>query len=235
MIEARVPASVRAVPDEEGRLVLLDSATGRWFVLNRSGAAFYEELRSAADIDKAADALVARYPAVPADRIRRDVDELVSALVARGLVELPGAAGRHAAGVLMAVPADEAPAGRRWRLVAPFAFLLALLLLRLPFRTTAALVSRLKRAKPEASTADARSALSAARRASRWYPGRVACVELSLTAVLTAAFLGVRADWCFGFTVDPYSFHAWIEVGGEPVTHPADEPVPPTYRRVFRA
>ncbi|WP_206796487.1 lasso peptide biosynthesis B2 protein [Amycolatopsis sp. MtRt-6] len=234
MIKARVPASVRAVPDDAGRLVLLDSATGRWFVLNRSGAAFYQELRNAADIDKAADAVIARYPAVPADRIRRDVDELVSALVARGLVELPDAAGRHAAGVLMAVPADDAPVGRRWRLTAPLAFLLALLLLRLPFRRSAAVVARLKRAKPEASTVDALSALSAARRASRWYPGRVACVELSLTAVLTAAFLGVRVDWCFGFTVDPYSFHAWIEVDGEPVTHPADEPVPPTYRRVFR-
>ncbi|MEV5719653.1 lasso peptide biosynthesis B2 protein [Amycolatopsis mediterranei] len=235
MIKARVPASVRAVPDDAGRLVLLDSATGRWFVLNRSGAAFYEELRSAADVDKAVDALLSRYPAVPADRIRRDADELVSALVARGLVELPDAEGRHAAGVLMAVPADEVPAGRRWRLTAPVAFLLALLLLRLPFRTSAAVVTRLKRTKPEASAADALSALSAARRASRWYPGRVACVEISLTAVLTAAFLGLRIDWCFGFAVDPYSFHAWIEVDGEPVTHPADEPIPPTYRRVFRA
>ncbi|WP_410596897.1 lasso peptide biosynthesis B2 protein [Amycolatopsis sp. lyj-23] len=235
MIEARVPASVHAVPDDAGRLVLLDSATGHWFVLNRSGAVFYQELRSVADIDQAADAVVARYPAVPADRIRRDVDELVSALVARGLVELPDTGGRHPAGVLMAVPADEAPVDRRRRLAAAFAFLVALLLLRLPFRTSAALVAKLKRSKPVASTADALSALGAARWASRWYPGRVACVELSLTAVLTAAFLGGRVDWCFGFTADPYSFHAWIEVDGEPVTHPADEPVPPTYRRVFRA
>lgn len=235
MIRVRVPASVHAEPDDTGRLVLLDTATGRWYVLNRTGAAFYQALRSAADLDEATDALVARYRAVPADRIRRDVDELLSALVARGLVELPDAVGRHPAGVLMALPADDVPAGRRWRLTAPFAFLLALLLLRLPFRTSAALVTRLKRAKPEAGTADALAALSAARRASRWYPGRVACLELSLTAVLTAAFLGTRVDWCFGFTVDPYSFHAWIEVAGEPVTHPADEPVPPTYRRVLRA
>jgi hypothetical protein len=235
VIRARVPASVRAEPDDAGRLVLLDTATGRWYVLNRTGAAFYEELRGTADIDKAVDAMVARYRTVPADRIRRDVEELVSALVARGLVELPDMAGRHPAGVLMAMPADEVPVGRRWRRTAPFAFLLALLLLRLPFRTAAAVVTRLKRSRPEASTADALAALSAARRASRWYPGRVACLELSLTAVLTAAFLGVRVDWCFGFTVDPYSFHAWVEVAGEPVTHPADEPVPPTYRRVFRA
>lgn len=235
MIRAVVPASVHAVPDDEGRLVLLNTATGRWYVLNRTGAAFYQELRRAADIEQATDAVAARYRAVPADRIRQDVEELVSALVKRGLIELPDAVGRHSAGVLMALPADDVRVDTRRRLVAPVAFVLALVLLRLPFRTSAALVTRFKRTKPEASAADALDALNAARWISRWYPGRVACLELTLTAVLVAAFLGVRVDWCFGFAVDPYTFHAWVEVAGEPVTHPSDEPIPPTYRRVLRA
>jgi hypothetical protein len=235
MIRAVVPATVHAVVDDEGRLVLLDTATGRWYVLNRTGAAFYEELRRTTDLDEAAAALAARYGAVPVDRIRRDVDELVSALVRRGLVELPDRFERHPAGVLMALPDDAEPIGVRGRLAALAAFVLALLLLRLPFRTSAAVVGRLKRNRPAASHGDVLAALGAARWAGRRYPGRVACLELSLTAVLTTAFLGARADWCFGFTVDPYSFHAWVEVDGVPVTHPADEPIPPTYRRVFRA
>jgi len=234
MIRAVVPATVHAVPDDEGRLVLLDTATGRWYVLNRTGAAFYEELRRTTDLDEAAAALAARYCAVPVDRIRRDVDELVSSLVRRGLVELPDRVERHAAGVLMALPDDTEPIGRRRRLAALAAFALTVLLLRLPFRTSAAVVGRVKRNRRAATTGDVLAALGAARWASRRYPGRVACLELSLTAVLTAAFLGARADWCFGFTVDPYSFHAWVEVDGVPVTHPADEPIPPTYRRVFR-
>jgi hypothetical protein len=230
-----VPATVHAVPDDDGRLVLLDTATGRWYALNRTGAAFYEELRRTTDLDLATEALTARYAAVPADRIRGDVDELVSALVRRGLVELPDRTERHAASVLMALPGGAEPVGGRQRFAAPLAFALAVLLLRLPFRVSSAVVARLKRHKRPASEEDVRAALSAARWAGRWYPGRVACLELSLTAVLTAAFLGVRADWCFGFTVDPYSFHAWVEIDGVPVTHPADEPVSPTYRRVFVA
>jgi hypothetical protein len=221
--------------DDEGRLVLLDTASGRWYVLNRTGAAFYQELRRGSNLDEAVDAMATRYRAVPADRLREDLDELVSALVHRGLVELPDRVGRHAAGVPMAVPDGATRVDPRRRLVAPVAFALALLLLRLPFRRTAHLVTRLKKAKPAASRTDALDALDAARWISRWYPGRVACLELTLTAVLIAAFLGARVDWCFGFAVDPYAFHAWIEIGDEPVTDPDDEPIPPTYRRVFLA
>lgn len=235
MIRAVVPATVHAMADDEGRLVLLDTASGRWYALNRTGAAFYQELRRGSDLDEAVDAMATRYHAVPEDRIRADLEELVSALVRRGLVELPDRVARHPAGVLMAVPAGETRVDPRRRFVAPVAFALALLLLRLPFRTTARLVAGLKKAKPAASRTDALAALGAARWISRWYPGRVACLELTLTAVLTAAFLGARVDWCFGFAVDPYTFHAWIEIGDEPVTDPADEPIPPTYRRVFRA
>lgn len=64
----------------------------------------------------------------------------------------------------------------------------------------------------------------------RHYPGRVTCLELSLTA----AFRRQRIDWCFGFATDPQAFHSWIEVAGNPVTEPTDDPILPTYRRMFR-
>ncbi|HEX5401569.1 MAG TPA: lasso peptide biosynthesis B2 protein [Pseudonocardiaceae bacterium] len=235
MIRAVVPATVHAEPDGGGRLVLLDTATGHWYLLNRTGADFYRELREVGDIDAATEALISRHRDVPVGQIRQDVSDLVSALVGRGLIELEDHGGRHPAGLLMALPHDRDVVPIRWRILASAAFVGAIVLLRLPFRITAGTVVRLKRAKREATVAQARAAIGAARWAGRHYLGRVACLELSLTAVLAAAMHGVRMDLCFGFAVDPYSFHAWVEVGGEPIIHPADEPIPPTYRCVFRA
>ena len=71
--------------------------------------------------------------------------------------------------------------------------------------------------------------------AARRYPGRAACLEQSLAAVLLAAARGWRLDWCLGAVADPYRFHAWVEAEARPV--PAlDDPRSPTgYRRVFTA
>jgi hypothetical protein len=235
MIRAQVPPAVHTVVDADGRLVLLNVATGRWHALNRTGAEFYEQLRQLADISLAADAVTDRYHTVPPERIHRDIEQLVGALVRRGLIEIVDDHGRDVAGVPMALADDGEPAPLRYRLAAKAAFPLAVVLLRLPFRLTARLVERLNRARPEASRPVALVILTAARQAGRRYPGRMACLELSLTATLTAAFVGRRVNWCLGFAVDPYTFHAWIELAGEPVVHPSDEPVAPTYRRVFSA
>lgn len=235
MIRVAVPDSVHAVVDAEGRLVLLNVDTGRWHVLNSTGADVYERLRELADLDLATEALLARHRTVPVERIRRDVDELVEALVLRGLLEVVDEHPRAAAGVPVALVDDDEPAPLRYRVAATVAFPLALLLLRAPFRFAVRLVGRVNRTRPVATPSVARTVLTAVRWAGRRHPGRVACLELSLTAVLTAALLGRRVDWCLGFAADPYTFHAWIEVDGEPIVHPSDEPIPPTYRRVFRA
>ncbi|MFC9222993.1 lasso peptide biosynthesis B2 protein [Streptomyces hygroscopicus] len=73
------------------------------------------------------------------------------------------------------------------RLAAAAGLALALVLLRLPFRHTA-----------------------------RWWPGRAACMETSLGAVLAAALLGRRLDWCLGarFAPPPVEYHAWAELPG---------------------
>ena len=161
----------------------------------------------------------------------------MATLVERGLLVLPDGVRRRAAAVSMIPPETSRTVAVRHRVVAAVAFLLALVLLRLPFRVTTSAVSRFRRvlARRDASVDDALSALSAAYRVSRLYPGRVACLETSLTAVLAGALLGCRIDWCFGTAVDLQTFHAWIEVAGEPVTDPAEDPIPPTYKRVLLA
>jgi hypothetical protein len=121
------------------------------------------------------------------------------------------------------------------RLVAAVALPLALLLLRLPFRRTVAAFKFVKRrrARRPATRPEALQAIAAAKRVSRFHPGRVACLELSLTAALTVALRGGEVQWCLGVASDPQAFHAWIEAEGEPVTDPFDEPIPATYQRVL--
>ncbi|GAB3456325.1 lasso peptide biosynthesis B2 protein [Actinophytocola sediminis] len=231
-----VPATVHAAADGHGDLVLLNRATGRWHKLNRTGSAFFQVLRAGADLEQAVTALTERHPDVPADRIRADLEDLVATLVERGLlVPAQGGGRRSPAAVLMTSPtASRAPGGAH-RVAVVAAFLLALVLLRLPFRTSTAAVARFRGrfASRNATTDEAHAALSAAYWVSRFYPGRAACLEVSLTAVLTAALWGLRVDWCFGTAVDPQTFHAWIEVAGEPVTDDTEDPIPPTYRRVL--
>lgn len=230
-----MPATVHAATDGNGDLVLLNQATGHWHKLNRTGTDFFQALRSSVNLDEAVNVLADRHPHIPAERIRHDVEQLVRALVARGLLVLAEDLKRSAAAVLMTAQKPTGPITLRQRATAMLAFLMALILLRLPFHTATNTVTKLRKtlARKEATVMEAESALSAAHRISNAYPGRVACLELSLTAVLTAALQGRTVDWCFGTAVDPQTFHAWIEVRGEPVTDPLDAPIPPTYRKVL--
>jgi hypothetical protein len=234
MTRFTVPDTVHATEDGNGDLVLLNRATGRWHKLNRTGTDFFQTLRSGADVEQAIGVLTERHPAIPPDRIRSDIEQLVATLVERGLLVL-GEDRRSPGAVLMTAPAPGRAPRLRHRVSAAFAFLLALVLLRLPFRHTTAVVTRLRGllARRTAREHEALAALSAAYWVSRFYPGRVACLEVSLTAVLTAALWRLRVDWCFGTAVDPQTFHAWIEVGGRPVTVSSEDPIPPTYRRVL--
>jgi branched-subunit amino acid ABC-type transport system permease component len=109
--------------------------------------------------------------------------------------------------------------GRGQRAAAAVAFIVALLLLRLPFRTTVRIVEivRGRCCRDVADVAQVAAVVATARRASRWYPGRAACLELSLTVVVTMTFLRRTVDWVIGVADDPYRFHAWIETEGVPV------------------
>lgn len=231
-----VPEGVHAVSDQGGNLVVLDQRTGHWHTLNRTGASIFEELCRSADLDLVVKQLGQRHQGVPAERIRADAENMTAELVRRGLLEPPKERAGRTAGVLMVTPDDHKPTAHRHRLAALVGFLLALVLLRLPFRISTTVVTALKRrmTRRDATRAEALQYLAATRRTTRHHPGRVACLETSLTAVLTAVLLGRRLDWCFGFAVDPQTFHAWIEVANVPVVEPLDDPVLPTYRRVLR-
>ncbi|MGA5497679.1 lasso peptide biosynthesis B2 protein [Streptomyces cinereoruber] len=101
------------------------------------------------------------------------------------------------------------------RAAATVALALALVLLRLPFRHTARAARLARRVgRRPLGPASAEALVGAVRHAARWWPGRAACMETSLGAVLAAALLGRRLDWCLGarFAPPPVEYHAWAEL-----------------------
>jgi hypothetical protein len=119
-------------------------------------------------------------------------------------------------------PADDEPA---YRLAGLIGFCAAILMLRvLPLRRATALVARLGRRRVPATAAEARAAVNGARRASLYFPGRAACLENSLAAVLAGLVHRRKTDWCIGARTLPYAAHAWVEAANTPVGEPADRP-----------
>ncbi|MGW6238379.1 lasso peptide biosynthesis B2 protein [Streptomyces sp. NPDC055094] len=47
-----------------------------------------------------------------------------------------------------------------------------------------------------------------------WWPGRIACMEVSLATVLAAALCGRRVHWVLGARPLPNEAHAWVVVEG---------------------
>lgn len=105
---------------------------------------------------------------------------------------------------------------------------LAVVLVRLPFRVVMSVLSGLKRICTQpASPNDAVLAVAAADVGGRWLPCRVACLERSVAAVIVSVLVARRnVEFCIGVRLHPYSSHAWIAVGGEPIGEPNDRDRP---------
>lgn len=119
--------------------------------------------------------------------------------------------------------------GRLMVAAAAVALLGAVLLVRLPFAAQLRVVraTRGRWCRTAEPVRRAEHLLAAVQSAARRFPGRAACLEASLAAVLLAAVRRRRLDWCLGAFTDPYRFHAWVESGGVPVGLPgAAEPGP---------
>ncbi|MFI7467453.1 lasso peptide biosynthesis B2 protein [Nonomuraea sp. NPDC049646] len=98
------------------------------------------------------------------------------------------------------------------RLSALAAQVLAAGLTRLPFPVLSEVLSTLGgRCQHAATPTQAQIAAEAARWAGHWMPGRAACLENAVAAMLTAAVRGRRVYVCIGARMQPYATHAWIE------------------------
>lgn len=98
------------------------------------------------------------------------------------------------------------------RLVAAVALALSLALTRLPLRWQIAAV-RLLRKLPYARLARLEALYTAVQAViPAWWPGRIACMEISLATVIATALTGRQARWVLGARFLPDAAHAWAEV-----------------------
>jgi hypothetical protein len=240
MLSLRVAEHVRYRTQEHGGVVILDSVGGEWLALNATAGELWRAWESRTEFECGVREVADRYPDVSAETIRDDARRLAEELIARGLVEAgprgtvhdphapgqaPGASPGN--GTTMAeLPLGE---GARWPglLLATQALVClvaACLVIRFfPFRTSLAMVRRARRhwCRP-VPPADSAALVTAVGWAVRRYPGRAACLEQSLAAVLLAAASRRSLDWCLGAAADPYRFHAWVEAAGRPLRIPGD-------------
>jgi Transglutaminase-like superfamily/Coenzyme PQQ synthesis protein D (PqqD) len=222
MLNLQAAGHVRHQPDAHGGVLILDTDAGLWLALNPTAGDFWRSWQSGTGFEESVAQVAAWYPEVPLESIRDDAERLVRDLFARGLIEaIPrGALAGNATD--MAEPRAAVPGPRPgWHrvVVALIALVIADVLVRCSFRRSFALVrvSRRSWCRRAATPRQAAIAVTAVSRAARCYPGRAACLEQSLAAVLLSAVRRRRLDWCLGSSSDPYRFHAWVEAGGQPV------------------
>ena len=222
MLSLQAAKHVRHQSEDHGGVLILDTDAGLWVALNSTAGDLWRSWQSGAGFDAGVADVVARYPEVPPELIRADAEQLVQDLFSRGLIEAVPRGAFAGTTADMAEP-EAATAGQRpgWHLTvgALIALVVADFLVRRPFRLPFALVrtSRRKWCRRAATERQASTAVAAVSRAARLYPGRAACLEQSLAAVLLAAVHRRRLDWCLGSAPDPYRFHAWVETDGTPI------------------
>lgn len=246
-----IAGHVRHQSQDHGGVVILDTAEGEWLALNATAGDFWRAWGTGAGFEEGLRVVAARYPHVPADALRADAERLMGEFIGRGLLtaaDVP-AAGTTAPGSLSltvggeavmaeaAVPAAVPRPGWRHGGPALCALAAACLLVRCSsFRTQLALVRAARHlGRRAAVSGEAAAVVAAVDWAVRRYPGRAACLEQSLAAVLVAAARGRRLDWCLGALADPYRFHAWVEAEGRPVPALDDPRLPSGYVRLFSA
>jgi Transglutaminase-like superfamily/Coenzyme PQQ synthesis protein D (PqqD) len=234
MLNLQVARHVRYQSQDHGGVVILDTAEGEWLALNATAGHFWRVWGAGTGFEEGLRMVADRYPHVPPEALRADAERLVRELIDRGLLTAGATPAKRTAPLPVVVPMTvggeavmaEAPgsAGRprpgwgRGSLALCVLIATCLLVRCSSFRVQLVLVRTVRRrGRRPAAVGQAAATVAAVDWAVRCYPGRAACLEQSLAAVLLAAAAGRRLDWCLGALADPYRFHAWVEAEGRPV------------------
>ncbi|MEU4801831.1 lasso peptide biosynthesis B2 protein [Actinosynnema sp. NPDC023587] len=212
-----VPRHLHAAGAAGGSTFLLNARSGRWHVLNPVATSLWCELGRLGDVERVLDDAAGRYPDAVGDTARSDARRVIADMVERGLVvEGSGSPSRSRTGESPdgLLTTDHLPPVTGVRALA--GLVVALVLLRLPFHFTLRVVGVLNRRWcARAATADeVMAAVAAVDAVADRHPGRAACLERSLAAVVTTALSRRRVRWVLGAADDPCRFHAWVESGG---------------------
>lgn len=221
----RIPEHVRAVTSPGGGGVVLDQRTGRCYAMNGVAMRLWLAWERTGDLPGAPDSVVAHRPARATGGLSSESQALAEALLSRGLLVQADGARAGAESPKRTAMRPVAPcSSRSLRLCSVIVFPAVLLLIRLPFRVTVAVMRWLhgRWCNRMADASQARTALREFDLATRLHPGRVACLERSLGAVLAMALTRRRLSLVIGVADDPCRFHAWVDPGDRPVNHPPD-------------
>ncbi|MEU6404869.1 lasso peptide biosynthesis B2 protein [Streptomyces sp. NPDC046985] len=205
----RVPPGVHRADLGSGSYAALAAHTGTWQWMNAATDRIW-----AAALTGTLHDLARRFgeQGLPGDA-DAIVTEIVEQLTRAGLL---ADGGRGTAALPPPMPSATVPAAPgpapRWpgRMLARVGLALALAMMRLPLRTRMRLLDclRVLPPAPPALAASAAAAVPLIRPA--WWPGRIACMEVSLATVLTVALRGRRAHWILGARRMPNEAHAWV-------------------------
>ncbi|MEU4153364.1 lasso peptide biosynthesis B2 protein [Streptomyces sp. NPDC026659] len=205
----RIPPGVHRADLGGGFLAVLATHNGTWQWMN--GAT--ERIWTAALTGTLPD-LTQR---LRAEGMPGDADAIVTATVERlTSVGLLATSGRGTAELPPPMPAATTPAQpgaeprRPVRMLARVGLALALALMRLPLRIRMRLLECLRFLPPAPSRVAASAAAAVPLIRPAWWPGRIACMEVSLATVLTIALRGRRAHWVLGARRTPNEAHAWV-------------------------
>ncbi|MEU9158111.1 lasso peptide biosynthesis B2 protein [Streptomyces sp. NPDC048417] len=207
----RVPAGVHRARLGDGDLAVLSVRTGQWHWMNDTT----ERVWSAALHDSVpvlADQLRAEGMTRPIDTL---TTQIVTSLTRAGLLTDCGPGRRtlppQPPPLNRPVP-DVVPAAPtlRLRLLSGAALFLALCLMRLPLRIRMALVGQVGILPVASGQRTAATHTAVLRIRPVWWPGRIACMEVSLATVIALALGGRRAHWVLGARHRPSEAHAWV-------------------------
>lgn len=216
-----IPEHVHSVITAGGSTVLLNANTGRCYAINRAASDLWSQLPSSGDVGSAVEMLAERNPTYATSRFSDDSKVLVQSLITEGLLTTASPVSRPAKSDL-AVREEPDSATPRFRFSALVAFLLTIVLVRLPFRFTSAALSWSRNywcSRPAAAS-QALSAAVAIESIGRFYPGRVACLELSLGATVALALRRRHLSLVIGVADEPFLFHAWTNAADGLVSYP---------------
>jgi hypothetical protein len=235
MIQLQAASHVRYRSDEHGGIILLDTTSGNWLALNPTAGDLWRRWDAGTEFEASVAAVAARYPGTCPQSIRADAERLLDEVVTLRLMDAAPRQPPSEVAMAEQIRGSDSPGALRVG-IAYFCVMIASFLLRCSFRVPLAVVRACHRClcRTTADAGAAGRAVAAVSTAARRYPGRAACLEQSLAAVLFSVLRGRTLTWCLGAAADPYRFHAWVESGGQPVPVPG-QPPGSSFQRVLAA
>lgn len=204
-----VPPGVHRAHLGDDAVAVLSVATGKWQWMNTATERIWSATLSGT-VPELVNQM--RAQGVPGD-VEAIVTGTIEQLQQGGLLTDAGPGSPMLPPPMPAVTAVATPCarpGRTVRMMARVGLALALAVMRLPMSARMRLLNglRLLPAAPPSVAASAAAAVPLVRPA--WWPGRIACMEVSLATVLTIALQGRRAHWVLGARRLPNEAHAWV-------------------------